>query len=80
MAPRPAEAVRTIVEAVGSASLEAGIHMGVVNLRGVTWRGAYEGGKPESLRDYPQVCRVGKTAEGRVAADFWGPSRSGRRL
>ena len=43
----PAEPVRDLIETVGSTSLEAGIHVGVVNARGVTSRGIYDGGIQE---------------------------------
>ncbi|MGD0167879.1 MAG: helix-turn-helix domain-containing protein [Gaiellaceae bacterium] len=43
----PAEPVRDIVEAIGSPNLETGVHIGVVNSRGVTSRGVYDGGKQE---------------------------------
>jgi hypothetical protein len=43
----PAEAVREIVEATGSQSLESGIHTGVINNDGVTTRGVFDGGDLE---------------------------------
>ena len=43
----PAESVRSIIEAIGSPSIEAGIHVGVVNDRGFTTRGPYDGGEKE---------------------------------
>jgi hypothetical protein len=43
----PAEAVREIVETIGSQSIESGIHTGVINDRGTTSRGVYDGGKQE---------------------------------
>jgi excisionase family DNA binding protein len=43
----PAETVREIIETVGSRSIEAGIHLGVVNQRGVTSRGVFDGGQQE---------------------------------
>lgn len=43
----PTEAVREIVETIGSPSLETGIHVGVINSRGVTSRDVYAGGKQE---------------------------------
>jgi excisionase family DNA binding protein len=43
----PAEAVREIVEATGSQSLESGIYTGVVNNDGVTTRGVFDGGDLE---------------------------------
>ena len=43
----PAEPVRSIIEAIGSPSIEAGIHVGVVNDRGITTRGLYDGGEQE---------------------------------
>lgn len=43
----PAEAVRDIIETIGSTSVETGIHVGVVNARGITSRGVYDGGEQE---------------------------------
>jgi hypothetical protein len=43
----PAEPVRDLVETIGSTRIEAGIHLGVVNSRGVTSRGVYDGGQQE---------------------------------
>jgi hypothetical protein len=44
--------VRHLLETIGSPSIEAGLHVGVVNSRGVTSRGAYDGGGLErSLAD-----------------------------
>ncbi len=43
----PAEAVREIVEATGSQSLESGVHTGVINSDGVTTRGVFDGGDLE---------------------------------
>jgi hypothetical protein len=43
----PAEPVREIIEAIGSLNLESGIHTGVVNARGFTSRGVFDGGKLE---------------------------------
>jgi excisionase family DNA binding protein len=67
----PAEAVRRIVETVGSRSIESGIHTGVVNDRGFTSRDVFEGGKQEwalaskyrdwakrTATDWPRTSRV----------------------
>jgi len=43
----PAEPVRNILEAIGSPSVETGVHVGAVNDRGVTSRGVFEGGEQE---------------------------------
>lgn len=43
----PAEAVRDIVEAIGSISIERGIYIGERNKRGMTSRGPYDGGEQE---------------------------------
>lgn len=43
----PAEPVRTIIETIGSPSMETGIHIGVINGRGITTRGPYDGGEQE---------------------------------
>lgn len=43
----PCEAVRRVVESIGSPSIETGLYLGVVNKRGVTTRGLYEGGDRE---------------------------------
>ena len=43
----PAEPVRAIIETIGSPSIEAGIHVGALNERGVTTRGVYDGGQQE---------------------------------
>jgi hypothetical protein len=43
----PAEAVRELIEEIGSRSLETGIHIGKRNRRGATVRGVYVGGKQE---------------------------------
>jgi excisionase family DNA binding protein len=45
----PAEAVREIIETIGSTSVETGMHMGRVNDRGPTSRGVYDGGQQERL-------------------------------
>jgi excisionase family DNA binding protein len=45
----PAEAVREIVETIGSTSVETGMHMGRVNDRGPTSRGVYDGGQQERV-------------------------------
>ncbi len=44
----PAEPVRRVVESVASAHLETGIVIGVINGRGITSRGPYDGGAQES--------------------------------
>jgi excisionase family DNA binding protein len=43
----PAEPVRDLIETIGSTSMEAGLHVGLVNSRGVTSRGVYDGGTQE---------------------------------
>jgi hypothetical protein len=43
----PAEPVRELIETLGSPSIESGLHVGVINARGVTSRGVYDGGAQE---------------------------------
>src|SRR5262249_5527256 len=43
----PAEPVRDLIETIGSTRIEAGIHLGAVNSRGVTTRGVFDGGDQE---------------------------------
>ena len=43
----PAEPVRDLVESIGSTQLAAGLHIGVINRRGVTTRSPYDGGEQE---------------------------------
>jgi hypothetical protein len=43
----PAEAVRDLIETLGSKELESGLHVGRMNARGVTSRGPYDGGDQE---------------------------------
>lgn len=43
----PAEAVREIIETLGNQNIATGMHVGVVNARGVTSRGVYDGGQQE---------------------------------
>ncbi len=43
----PAEPVRELIEAIGSHELENGVLIGRLNSRGVTSRGAYDGGQQE---------------------------------
>jgi hypothetical protein len=43
----PAESVREIIESTGSQNIESGIHTGVINDRGVTTRGVFDGGQQE---------------------------------
>lgn len=43
----PAEAVREIIENIGNARLDTGLHIGKVNKRGVTSRGVFDGGNQE---------------------------------
>jgi len=45
----PAEAVREILETIGSSSIETGMHIGRLNDRGTTVRGPYDGGQQESV-------------------------------
>lgn len=67
----PAEPIREIIETIGSRSLETGIHIGVINSRGVTSRGVYDGGQQErnlasryrrwakdTAGEWPRVSRV----------------------
>lgn len=43
----PAEAVRDMIETIGSRELENGLVIGKINSRGVTIRGMYDGGEQE---------------------------------
>jgi Helix-turn-helix domain len=43
----PTEPVREIIETIGSQNVESGVHTGVINDRGVTSRGVFDGGKQE---------------------------------
>jgi excisionase family DNA binding protein len=43
----PAEPVRDLIETIGSTSMETGLRVGLVNSRGVTSRGVYDGGTQE---------------------------------
>jgi hypothetical protein len=43
----PAEAIRDLIEEVGSVDIETGVYLGVVNGRVITSRGAFEGGDQE---------------------------------
>jgi hypothetical protein len=43
----PAEPVRELIETIGSTSMETGLHVGLVNSRGFTSRGVYDGGAQE---------------------------------
>jgi excisionase family DNA binding protein len=43
----PCEAVRQVIESIGSPNIETGLYLGIANKRGVTTRGLYEGGDRE---------------------------------
>lgn len=43
----PAEGVRDLIETIGSPSIDTGVHLGVVNARGVTSRDVFDGGTQE---------------------------------
>jgi hypothetical protein len=43
----PAEPVRELIEMIGSTRIETGLHTGIVNTRGITSRGVYDGGTQE---------------------------------
>jgi excisionase family DNA binding protein len=75
----PAEAVREIIETTGSQDIESGIHTGVINDRGTTSRGVFDGGKQEweiaanyrelskqMATDWPRTSRVLR----RLAEDY----------
>ncbi|MGV8885629.1 MAG: hypothetical protein ACOH1T_08600 [Microbacteriaceae bacterium] len=51
----PAEPVREIIENIGNARLDTGLHIGKTNKRGVTTRGAFDGGDQE--RELGKNCR-----------------------
>jgi hypothetical protein len=65
----PAEAVRDIIETVGSNELENGLHVGRTNARGVTSRGPYDGGEQERslAKTYAQWATDVKTRWPRTA-------------
>jgi hypothetical protein len=57
----PAEAVRDLIERIGSTSIESGLHVGLRNSRGITSRGVYDGGDQEralavKYRDWAREC------------------------
>lgn len=67
----PAEPVRSLLEEIGSTSVETGFFIGVRNSRGITSRGAFDGGKQErdlaanyrewsrrTRKDWPRTARV----------------------
>jgi hypothetical protein len=75
----PAEAVRDLIENAGSVNIETGIHIGVMNKRGVTSRGLYDGGQQErelaaSYREWAKsiISRWPRTSRvlRRVADDY----------
>jgi hypothetical protein len=81
----PAEPVREIIETIGSQNIESGIHTGVMNDRGVTSRGIFDGGKQEwdlaahyrelskqTATDWPRTSRVLR----RLAEDYERQARS----
>jgi predicted DNA-binding transcriptional regulator AlpA len=43
----PVEALRDLIETIGSREFENGVILGRLNARGVTWRGVYDGGEQE---------------------------------
>jgi hypothetical protein len=45
----PAEPVRDLLESIGSTHMETGVHSGVINARGFTSRGIYDGGEQERV-------------------------------
>lgn len=45
----PAEAVREVIENVGNARIDTGLHIGKTNQRGVTSRGVFDGGDQERV-------------------------------
>lgn len=58
----PAEALRDLLEMIGSRELENGVVLGRINSRGVTWRGVYDGGQQErdlakQYREWSQLTR-----------------------
>jgi hypothetical protein len=58
----PAEAVRHLLEVIGSRELENGVVLGRMNSRGATWRGVYDGGDQErdlatQYRKWSQLTR-----------------------
>jgi hypothetical protein len=56
----PAEPVRDLIETIGSTSIETGLHTGLVNSRGFTSRGVYDG-EPKSA-SWPRAIEIGQNA------------------
>jgi hypothetical protein len=66
----PTTAVREVIENLGSVALEAGLYTGIVNSRGITSRGPFDGGQQErdlanrfttlarQNEDWPRVAKV----------------------
>jgi hypothetical protein len=54
----PAEAVREVIENVGNARIDTGLHIGRTNQRGVTSRGIFDGGDQEREleKDYREMA------------------------
>ncbi|WP_007515291.1 helix-turn-helix domain-containing protein [Pseudofrankia saprophytica] len=59
----PAEPVRELLEVIGSPSMQNGLHIGVMNDRGVTTRGVYDGGEQERVlasryREWASLAKI----------------------
>lgn len=71
----PAEPVRDLIETIGSRELESGILIGRLNSRGVTWRGAYDGGQQEralaaQYREWSAAVRARWPRTARILRDI----------
>ncbi|MGY1593092.1 helix-turn-helix domain-containing protein [Geodermatophilus sp. SYSU D00708] len=71
----PAEPVRDLVETIGSPELESGVLIGRLNSRGVTSRGAYDGGQQEralaaQYRDWTATVRARWPRTARILRDI----------
>ncbi len=58
----PAEAVRDLVETIGSVRLDTGLHVGRVNRRGFTSRGIFDGGDQERELESQYLAMADKIA------------------
>jgi excisionase family DNA binding protein len=71
----PAESVRELIEAIGSHELESGVLIGRLNSRGVTSRGAYDGGQQErdlaaQYREWSAALRARWPRTARILRDI----------
>lgn len=71
----PAEPVRDLIETIGSPELESGVLIGRLNSRGVTSRGAYDGGQQEralaaQYREWSAAVRARWPRTARILRDI----------